>query len=153
MQIAVSATLWACSGVAATGAGDASAAYYRATTPTGATLVLEAKRTDAERARGMMGRTEAPAGTGMLFLFPETSEQSFWMYNCLIPLDIVWLSEDHTVVHLERNLPPCRSQPCPTYSPGVPARYVIEVAAGEADRLGLRPGAKVLFEPFDPERP
>ena len=99
-----------------------------------------------------MGRREVPPGTGMLFLFPRPAREPFWMKGCLVPLDIAWLDARGQVVHLEENLPPCRSEPCPTWAPDRPASMVIEVAAGEARRLGLVPGAMVLLSPVEERR-
>ncbi len=126
-----------------------SPAWVRATTPTGKVLLLEVMQTPAERARGMMGRSEVPPDSGMYFVFDVTGRHGFWMKNCLIPLDIVWLSEDLQVVHVERALPPCTEEPCPSWTPPVPARYVIEVGAGLAESYGLVPGARVLITPLE----
>lgn len=116
-----------------------------ASTPSGQTLSLEVRRSLAERARGMMGRTSVPEGTGMLFVFEHPARHSFWMKGCLIPLDIVWLEAGGEVVDVEENAPPCETEPCPSYRPESPARYVIEVGGGRARELGMVPGARVLL--------
>lgn len=108
-----------------------------ASTPTGATLSLEVRRSLQERAVGMMGRDRLPEGTGMLFVFEEDDRHSFWMYGCLIPLDIVWLDAAGVVVDVAESVPPCPEHPCPNYEPDRPARYVIEVGAGRATALSL----------------
>lgn len=77
---------------------------------------------------------------GMLFLFPQEARHSFWMKNTMIPLDIVWIDESRAVVHIETGVPPCESDPCPSYSPGAPALYVLELAAGQAAARSLRIG-------------
>jgi uncharacterized protein len=112
-------------------------------TPSGDAVVVELAISDAARARGLMFRSALPENRGMLFMFPESGIHGFWMKNTFIALDIVWIDEDLRVVHLERNVPPCTSEPCPTYAPAVPATYVLEVEGGEAERLGLEPGARV----------
>ncbi len=118
-----------------------------ATTPTGTTLVLEVARSTAERARGLMGRAEVPPGTGMIFFFERPGRHSFWMLQCLVELDLVWLDAQGTVVDVEVAAPPCAAEPCPSYFPDGAASVVIEVAAHEAARLGLVPGARVLLAP------
>ncbi len=127
----------------------AGARWATAATPSGEMLVLEVAATPAARSRGLGGRSEVPPGTGMLFVFPRPGPEPFWMKGCLVPLDIAWLDGDGRVVHLEENLPPCREDPCPTWTPGRPASFVIEVGAGEARRLGLVPGAVVLLAPLE----
>lgn len=116
-----------------------------ATTPTGETLSLEVRRSPGGRARGMMGRTSVPEGTGMLFVFERPARHSFWMKGCLIPLDIVWLDRRGEVVDLAENAPPCESDPCPSYRPVASASYVIEVGGGRARGLGMTPGERVLI--------
>lgn len=117
------------------------------TTPTGTTLVLEVARSTAERARGLMHRSEVPPGTGMIFFFDSPARHSFWMFNCLVALDLVWLDARGTVVDVKVGAPPCRVEPCPSYGPSGDASMVIEVAEQEAARLGLVPGARVLIAP------
>lgn len=114
--------------------------------PGGETLVLERARTDDERARGLMNRTEVPAGTGMFFEFEAPGRHSFWMFNCLVPLDIIWIDDSGVVVDVSENTPPCPALPCTSYFPRVSASAVIELAAGEARRLRLLPGARVVVQ-------
>lgn len=128
-------------------AGLAGARRVAATTPSGTTLVLEVARTTAERARGLMQRAEVPSGTGMIFFFETPARHSFWMFNCLVALDLVWLDAQGTVVDVEVAAPPCPAEPCPSFAPSGAASIVIEVAANEAARLGLVPGARVLLAP------
>lgn len=116
-----------------------------AVAPNGETVTLEVARDEAHRSRGMMGRPEIPPRTGMLFLFGHTDLHSFWMKNCLVPLDLIWLDERGTVVHVVDSAPPCTNEPCTTYSPAQPAFAVIELGAGEAARLGFRLGARILW--------
>ena len=114
-----------------------------ATFPDGHSFRLEIARTPEERARGYMFREEVGTREGMLFLFPREDFHSFWMKNCRVFLDLVWLSEGGTVVHLEKNVPPCRRDPCPSYAPMRKARLVLEVRAGMAEKSGLRVGDPV----------
>lgn len=117
--------------------------HVRAITPSGSILTLEVAASGAKRAQGLMFRDEVPPGTGMFFRFERSAPHSFWMKNCRVPLDIAWLDEDLTVVHLAEDVPPCRDEPCQSYAPSANARYVIEVAARSARGLGLVPGARV----------
>ncbi|RMF76535.1 MAG: DUF192 domain-containing protein [Acidobacteria bacterium] len=118
-----------------------------ASTGSGEAVVLEVVRSPAMRARGMMFRDEVPRGTGMLFVLERADRHPFWMYQCRVALDIVWLDEHGTVVDVSPHTPPCPSLPCPNYAPQQPARLVIEVGAGEAARLGMTPGRRVLLVP------
>src|ERR671933_2557521 len=64
-------------------------------TPRGPWVVrVEVARTNPTRARGLMFRRELPSDHGMLFVFDETSNHAMWMHNTLIPLDLIYLSDD-----------------------------------------------------------
>ena len=106
--------------------------------------------TDEEtRQQGLMWRESLAPGKGMLFLFPATGIQPFWMKNTLIPLDIIWIDENRRVVHIARDVAPCRADPCPSYPPAAPARYVLELAAGQAAAHDLTLGDSVAFRDVD----
>lgn len=111
--------------------------------------------TPEERARGLMFRSDAefPAGRAMVFFFDTPQLLSFWMKNVNFAIDIVWLSEDGRIVHLEREVPPCAKEPCPHYAPMQKAQTVVELhrgtIAGERLKLGdtirvLGPGGETL---------
>lgn len=106
-----------------------------------APLRVEVARTAAEQERGLMGRREVPAGTGMLFPFSPPVAQSFWMRDTLVPLDIAWIRAGR-VVGTTRMAPcPDLGPKCPVYpSPG-PVDAALEVGAGGLS--GVRPGATV----------
>jgi len=126
-----------------------SAGEPRATFPDGHAFRLEIARTPEEKARGYMYRDKVGRKEGMLFLFPDSDFHPFWMKNCRIPLDIIWLDQDLRVVYVEPMVPPCRADPCPGYMPMRKALYVLEVRAGTSDRAGLRIGDPIRIEGVD----
>ena len=75
--------------------------FGQATLPSGRVLVLEVRRTPEERARGYMGRAHVGDDEGMLFVHPEPAVRKFWMKNCLVSLDLIWMDADHRIVHIE----------------------------------------------------
>lgn len=113
--------------------------------PNGKSVTAELAVTDAERARGLMFREKVLPDQGMLFVFEREDVQAFWMKNTLVPLDMLWLDSDRRVIHIAADVPPCKEDPCPSYGPGSPARYVLELRAGEAARHGLRAGDRLQF--------
>ncbi len=121
--------------------------HVLATTPAGVPLLLEVARSDRKRAQGMMFRTDVPPGTGMLFVLDRPDYHPFWMLNCKVALDILWLDAQGVVVDISPDTPPCTAQPCPNFQPKRPGSLVIELAAGEARRLGLTVGSRVLIDP------
>lgn len=106
--------------------------------PNGKSVTAELAVTDEERQRGLMFREKLLPDQGMLFVFEEEGLYSFWMKNTLIFLDMLWINKDRRIVHIARNVPPCKEDPCPSYSPERSGLYVLELAAGAADRLGLK---------------
>lgn len=99
--------------------------------------------TPDERSHGLMFVQDLPQEYGMLFIFPEEGNYSFWMKDTLIPLDIIWIDKDLKVVSIE-TAQPCQADPCPVYMGGN-AKYVLEVNGGAANRTGLVPGTQMLF--------
>ena len=104
---------------------------------------------DESRARGLMQRPALPRGEGMLFVFARSGDYPFWMKNTIIPLDMIWINEEQRVASIHHNVPPCRVDPCPSYDPGAPSRYVLELGAGEVVFYGLKVGDAVSFENVD----
>jgi len=120
--------------------------------PDHATVQLEVADTEAKRQRGLMFRPSLEPGNGMLFVFDEPGSHPFWMQNCLISIDIIWLDEQGRVADVAASVPPCKlpgctppcdSNTCPTYSHKGQAKYVIEVVAGFAEAHGLKAGDRV----------
>jgi uncharacterized membrane protein (UPF0127 family) len=101
---------------------------------------------DASRERGLMMRTELAADHSMLFVFPDTEPRWFWMKNTLIPLDILYFGADRKLVSMQLNVPPCKADPCPAYPSDAPARYVLELPAGTARRIGVQTGDALTVE-------
>jgi uncharacterized membrane protein (UPF0127 family) len=117
------------------------------TLPNGAVYAVEIPRTEEARRRGLMFRADLPRRTGMLFVFETTGRYGFWMKNCLISLDLVWIDEAKRVVAILPETPPCKSDPCPIYQFDVPTRYVLEIPSGAAKREGLVVGSVLRFSP------
>lgn len=112
--------------------------------PNGKSITAELAVTDEERQLGLMYREEILADQGMLFIFEEEGRYSFWMKNMKFSLDILWLDKGKRIVHIERNVPPCKREPCPSYPPSIPAMYVLELKAGSVDEHKLK-----LFDQVD----
>jgi hypothetical protein len=114
----------------------------------GETIELEIAKTIPQQALGLMYRTSLPDNRGMLFPFAEARITQFWMKNCLIALDMVFL-RDGKIVAIVANAPPCKSDPCPVYGPSIPIDRVIELRAGRAAELGLQVGDTIAIEPVN----
>jgi uncharacterized membrane protein (UPF0127 family) len=105
---------------------------------------VEVADDDAERAQGLMYRDAMPMDRGMLFIHDVEEPQAYWMKNTRIALDILYFDSARKLVSQQRDVPPCSAgNACPTYPSRAPARYVLELNAGEAARLGLKDGAEL----------
>ncbi|HET6602808.1 MAG TPA: DUF192 domain-containing protein [Xanthomonadaceae bacterium] len=114
----------------------------------GERFCVEIADDDAERTRGLMFRDRLPASHGMLFVFEHEAPQSFWMMNTRIPLDILYFDAGQRLVSGSLRTPPCASGVrCPGYPSTGPAKYVLELNAGTAERLGVVPGDELTFGP------
>lgn len=114
----------------------------------GARYDVEIANDDQERARGLMFRDSMAAGSGMLFVHEREEMLSYWMKNTRIPLDILYFDSARRLVSQQRDVPPCSlGNACPSYPSSAPARYVLELNAGEAARLGLEDGSTLVLGP------
>ena len=106
----------------------------------GQRYTIEVAADEASREHGLMDRTQMDADHGMLFVFDDDTSRAFWMKNTKIPLDMLFFDADKKLVSIQHRVPPCTADPCPAYSSGAPARYVLELNGGEAQKLGLTSG-------------
>ncbi|MDQ3039262.1 MAG: DUF192 domain-containing protein [Pseudomonadota bacterium] len=118
----------------------------------GQRYAIEVADDDAERARGLMFRDSMEADRGMLFIHDSQEPLAYWMKNTRIALDILYFDSTRTLVSQRRDVPPCSlGDACPSYPSNAPARYVLELNAGEAARLNLEDGARMTLSPGIPE--
>ncbi len=103
---------------------------------------VEMARTTTEQARGLMLRKTMPRDHGMIFPLAVPREAAFWMEGTYLPLDIVFIGPDKTVRRIAANAVPFSRAEIPS---GGPVVAILELNAGEAARIGLRPGDKVDY--------
>lgn len=113
--------------------------------PNGKSVTAELAVTEEEREMGLMFREKVLPDQGMLFVFDREGIHAFWMKNTLVPLDMLWLDTDKRVIYIAADVPPCKEDPCPSYGPEIPARYVLELKAGEAASNGITIGDRLQF--------
>jgi uncharacterized membrane protein (UPF0127 family) len=103
---------------------------------------VEVARSNGERALGLMFRRALPKMRGMLFLYDPPQRVSMWMRNTIIPLDMVFISADGRVHRIEANTEPFSTDVIPS---GGEVIGVLELNAGEAAKIGLKPGDPVIY--------
>ncbi|SDD54157.1 hypothetical protein SAMN04488071_0764 [Kordiimonas lacus] len=104
---------------------------------------VELALTPPAQARGLMFRAKLDPDKGMLFIFPEADMRSFWMKNTLIPLDIIFIRENGTIINIVENAEPRTLTPRESLAPAV---AVLEIAGGRARALGIKPGDTVRHD-------
>lgn len=109
----------------------------------GELFTLELAYTRASRTRGYMFREHIGPGEGMFFVFRRPQIQSFYMKNCLVDLDILFIKDDGAIDKIATMKVPRPGQPLKTYPSTSPVRFVLELAAGTSRRLGLQAGQKL----------
>jgi uncharacterized membrane protein (UPF0127 family) len=108
-------------------------------------FIVELATTPAQQAQGLMFRHRLAPDAGMLFDFGEPQQTAFWMKNTLIPLDMLFVAQNGRITGIHARAVPETTDPIP--SPG-PVRAVIELNGGTADRLGIKPGDRVIYPIF-----
>jgi uncharacterized membrane protein (UPF0127 family) len=118
------------------------------TFPNGKTVAAETMLREIDQMRGMMFRDSLAQDRGMLFVHPAEGNYAYWMYQCRIPLDIIWMNHERRIVEISANTPPCPStsaKECPSFGGHEKARYVLELAGGGAAMYGLHVGDMLSF--------
>ena len=101
---------------------------------------VEVARNDADRAQGLMYRRSLAPDRGMLFDFGRVEPVSMWMQNTYVSLDMVFIRPDGTIARVATDTEPLSTRTVPS---GEPVLAVLEVVAGTASRIGLKPGDRV----------
>jgi uncharacterized membrane protein (UPF0127 family) len=110
-------------------------------------LSVEVMRTEAQREHGLMERSYLPQDRGMLFQFDREQPVMMWMKNTLIPLDMIFIARNGIVTHIHENAEPMSEA---IISSEGPVYGVLEVNAGYARKIGLKPGGLVRHAMFKP---
>ena len=111
-------------------------------------LDVQIAETDAQKTRGLMFQNELPDDQGMIFVFSQEQVVPIWMLNMQFPLDIIWFDANGNVIHVEKNVPPCKSAletaTCTVQNAdGKKAKYVLEVTAGFTDKFQITENSKM----------
>lgn len=100
-----------------------------------------------ERRSGLMHRESLANDSGMVFVYPNARQVSFWMKNTLIPLDMIFVGPDGEVLNVQHASPQpnASNSELETYPSDGKAKYVVELPRGFANRTGVGPGTRLAF--------
>jgi hypothetical protein len=111
----------------------------------GQIIKVETASTPEMQEKGLSGRKEIKENEGMLFVFENSGNYSFWMKDMNFPIDIIWLNEQKEVVFFKENVSPSTFPE--TFSPDKDSKYVLEVIAGFSQKNNLKIGERAQFIP------
>lgn len=108
-------------------------------------IEIEVAETSEQKTLGLMYRPHVPSNTGMLFPYDRPQELSMWMRNTYASLDMVFIKGDGVIHRIEYGAEPMSERVIGSQGQ---VTAVLELAAGEAKRLALKPGDRVLYKAF-----
>ena len=120
---------------------NSNATEFSLKTPNGKVLLLEIARTVEQHQQGLMFRKKLAKNVGMLFIFPQEQELSFWMKNTSIPLSIAFIDASGVVINIEHMIPFSLE----TILSLKKAKYAIELNRGLFPLFGVYPGTKLAL--------
>lgn len=109
-------------------------------------IKVDVVSTPESRTQGLSGREAIEEDEGMLFVFENPDNYSFWMKDMNFPIDIIWIGEDMHVIYIKENATP-ESYPEGFGPKEKTSKYVLEVFSGFSDKYSLQLGDKVIFLP------
>ena len=108
-------------------------------------IKAEVADTQEKRERGLQFRERLKENSGMLFTFDVDATYNFGMKNTLIPLDIIFISKDFSIVEIIY-ADPCTEEPCESYKTTKMSRYVLEVNQNFTLKNNIEVGDKIIIE-------
>ena len=106
-------------------------------------FTVEIADTPSKREMGLQYRRDLAADRGMIFIFPAESQQSFWMKNTPLPLDMIFISRERKIVGIVEQTVPFSLD---ARSVSAPSQYVLEINGGLTKRHGIKAGDAVRFD-------
>jgi uncharacterized membrane protein (UPF0127 family) len=115
------------------------------TLPGGHVIKAESAVDTRDMMRGLMFRNSLAEDHGMLFVHPVSGRYSYWMYQTYIPLDMLWMDENHKIVEMVESAPPCKTaaSKCAHFGGNETARFVLELNGGGIRKYGIKLGQTI----------
>lgn len=106
------------------------------------TMSVEVARTNQEQETGLMNRDSVPDNTGMLFVFPQPGNISFWMKGTKIPLSIAFIASNRKILDIQD----MQAESEDLHNPNQNYQYALEVGLGWFSKVGVKPGDIIKFQ-------
>lgn len=145
LSLAAGSALTGCGGGASDGLNALNSREVQL--PDGKVVIAETAIRSEDLAKGLMYRESLAANRGMIFFHTTESLYPYWMKNCKIALDMIWMDRGRRIVEIAANVPPCppATENCPSYGGHEKAIYVLELGSGQAAKHGLKKGQVIEF--------
>lgn len=111
-------------------------------------IQVEFAKTAQELETGLMNRDSLGTDSGMFFVFSDEKPRSFWMKDTLISLDMIFISKNGRVNEMTTQEPCPEIGTCQVYESKSPARYVLEINSGQAEKWNMTIGDIVEIPKF-----
>ncbi|MFB5605870.1 MAG: DUF192 domain-containing protein [Nitrosarchaeum sp.] len=112
-------------------------------------LQVQVADTEPRRIRGLMFQDALPYDQGMIFVFDKPDLYAIWMLNMQFPLDMIWFDKDGNVIHIEKDVPPCKTaletMTCQSFTPELESLYILEVTSGFVDKFNITKDSKLTI--------
>jgi uncharacterized protein len=112
-------------------------------------LQVQIADTEPRRIRGLMFQNQLPYDQGMLFVFDKPDLYAIWMLNMQFPLDMIWFDKDGNIIHIEKDVPPCKTaletMTCQSFTPEFKSLYILEVTSGFIDKFNITKDSKLTI--------
>jgi len=97
--------------------------------------------------RGLAFRDSLPEDHGLLYFHARSGYYGYWMYQVNFPLDMIWMDDNHTIVEIVENAPPCKTaaSKCPHFGGQHLAHYGLEINAGSVRKYHLQVGQTIQW--------
>lgn len=114
---------------------------------------VEIAKTSEETSQGLMNRLNLDLDKGVLFLYEKPAVRYFWMMNMKIPLDIIWIDSEQSIVFIKYKALPCKDNICDYINPNkLESQYVLEINSGLSEKYNFNIGDKVMFDNIEQQR-
>lgn len=111
-------------------------------------VFIEYATTGSQRVKGLSNRENLPQNQGLLFVFEKPDFHKFWMKDMYFPIDIIWIDENWKIIDITKNISP-ETYP-KTFSPKLPAKYVLEVNADFGENSKINIGDRIFGASTEP---
>lgn len=125
---------------------NAEVSFIKAEGDTISTVMVAIADNNRSRSEGLMNVMNLPDNSGMFFIFENQQPRSFWMANTPLPLDIIFVNTEMTIVRIHRNTQPYSQESIQSEQP---AKYVVEVNAGYTLEHDIREGMQITVTGAD----